>query len=377
MPVLDPDALIEDRTNAIRLAHYGQPIEHEKAQLDLSGGVDSAVMAALLVDALGPQSVILVHSAIHTDPAATARAEALAAALNCPLINVEMTGFYDDFLMLAEEVIAARYGVQQLAEAHARCDQDKTVLGSIRSTLRAPIGRAFNRLLGGGLRHGTGNECEDRFLRFYQKGGDGEVDSNPLAMLSKTEVYQLAFALGNRMACAREMRAIIEATPTPDLWGEGTAHSDESELLQVTGAPFTYGRINPETGKVLSYGTIECMNRFLDMPLSGFRDFPFENEVDTVESLMFGDASFRAVVRPDQNRSEAEHQESCDFLGGLLGRARASGLFKSPDSTLLGLLFATIRMEYQTRHKANNLPTYGTRKDLIEQGILTNDLLML
>ena len=40
-------------------------------------------------------------------------------------------------------------------------------------------------MTGNGLRHGTGNECEDRWLRFYQKGGDGEVDSNPIAMLSK------------------------------------------------------------------------------------------------------------------------------------------------------------------------------------------------
>ena len=78
------------------------------------------------------------------------------------------------------------------AELDTRVAKDPTILGSIRSCIRAPIGRGFNRMTGGGIRHGTGNECEDRFLRFYQKGGDGEVDTNPIAMLSKGEVYQVA-----------------------------------------------------------------------------------------------------------------------------------------------------------------------------------------
>ena len=70
---------------------------------------------------------------------------------------------------------------------------------------------------GGGIRHGTGNECEDRFLRFYQKGGDGEVDTNPIAMLSKGEVFQLARGLG-------VPQRVLQALPSPDLWGVGEQH---------------------------------------------------------------------------------------------------------------------------------------------------------
>jgi len=120
------------------------------------------------------------------------------------------------------------------------------------------LGRFMNRLAGSGIRHGTGNEDEDRWLRFYQKGGDGEVDTNPLAMLSKGEVYQLAVAL----KCPDE---IIEAMPTPDLWGEGEGHNDEAELKKLSGVDWTYSRVDPKTGEYLRVGTIERMSRFWDV----------------------------------------------------------------------------------------------------------------
>jgi NH3-dependent NAD+ synthetase len=110
-------------------------------------------------------------------------------------------------------------------EIQDRMKGDPTIMGSIRSTLRAPWGRAANRLSGGGIRHGTGNEDEDRVLRFYQKGGDGEVDSNPISMLSKGEVFQLGIALG-------VPRSILSARPSPDLWGVGEEHNDEEDSVK-------------------------------------------------------------------------------------------------------------------------------------------------
>ena len=347
MTVLLPQELIDNRVTALRKAHKDAGIE--KAELDISGGVDSAVMACLLVEALGPESVILVHSSIDTNPAQTARAKALADAIHCPMLHVDLGDIYERFISIAGAAIVEAYDTGTLYEVQDRCRRDKTVLGSIRSTLRAPVGRAFNRLLGGGIRHGTGNECEDRFLRFYQKGGDGEVDSNPLAILSKTEVYQLAFALGKRLGVEAEMRSIIEATPSPDLWGVGDNHSDEAELLSWTGAPFTYGRIDPETGRVVRFGTIERVSRFLDTIAEITQDYCTMEYV-----LFFSDPDWDCV----------------------LGKARDSGLFTGlADDTILNLLQAARKAERSTRHKVNpNCPTYGDRATLVRSGILTDAL---
>ena len=273
---------------------------------------------------------------------------------------------------MAGAAIVRSHGTQVLDEVYARREADKTILGSVRSTLRAPVGRMFNRMMGGGIRHGTGNECEDRFLRFYQKGGDGEVDSNPLAMLSKTEVYQLAFALGQRFDgvalgktlmdhdltddddCAhasRAYKATIEATPSPDLWGEGDGHSDEAELLAMTGAPFTYGRIDPLTGSPTSYGTIERVSRFLDEYESRGMQGPLINE-----SILF----------------TADRVNESDLYKAV----KRSAAFAGMDYALVDkLLYAARKVERQTRHKANpNIPTYGSREDLVDAGILTNRL---
>jgi len=349
MPVLKPQALLDERINAIRAVHLNTSIK--RAELDLSGGIDSAAMAGILVLALGPENVTLVHSRMSTNPEQTARAQALADGLACPLVNIDLSGIYNS---LAQEMIrsltAAGYSYEDI---HTRCQADPTIQGSIRSTLRAPVGRGFNRLTGGGLRYGTGNECEDRFLRFYQKGGDGEVDNNPMAFLSKGEVYQLAVAIAQRVPkVAAAMRATIAATPSPDLWGTGDGHSDEAELLSWTGAPFTYSRVDPDTGEYTSVGTIERVARFLDLPAAvadGTGD-------DRIEDDLFDD--------------DGTHWPF------LVTVAKRSGLFDDfSRSEVETLLMAARKVERITRHKENpNCPTYGDRESLVTEGILTNNL---
>lgn len=347
MPVLDAERLIDERVVALAAAHRVAGIP--RAELDLSGGVDSAVVAGLLVLALGPEHVTLVYSGIHSNPASLERACAIAKALACPLAVLDLGNLCDD---LVAKVIAGldEAGTTSLAAIRARMIADPTILGSIRSTLRAPVGRAANRLSGGGIRHGTGNEDEDRWLRFYQKGGDGEVDSNPIAFLSKGEVYQLAFALGQRFDRAA-FRAVIEAMPSPDLWAVGDLHADERELASWLGAPFTYSRIDPDTGAYRSVGTIERVSRFLDR----IHSTP-DGGLITGEALLFDDL-------------EPVWLE-------VLARALASGLFRGLDPDIIqALLRGARKAERATRHKLNpNCPTYGNRRDLVEEGILTNDL---
>jgi NH3-dependent NAD+ synthetase len=63
MPVVDAKALIDERVGAIRRYHEGTGLD--RAELDLSGGIDSAVMAGLLLLALGQEALTLsIHRLI-------------------------------------------------------------------------------------------------------------------------------------------------------------------------------------------------------------------------------------------------------------------------------------------------------------------------
>lgn len=359
MPVINAAALIDNRVAAIRKAHEEAGIA--RAELDLSGGIDSAVMAGLLVLALGPENVTLAHTRMSTAGPQTKRAKNLATCLGCRLADGEFTGAFN--VIVEEALNSLENAGYDRAEIDARVAADPTILGSIRSTLRAPLGRAYNRLTGGGIRHGTGNECEDRWLRFYQKGGDGEVDSNPIAMLSKGEVYQLAFALGRRIdkendrdaVAETAFRTIIEAVPSPDLWGTGDGHSDEDEIgdyldfdAKALGLTW-YSYIDLETGEYTKVGLIERVSRFLDTLMV------FEHGDRTSGDVLFGE-----TVVWERLLTHGRSTVCMDRLSPL----RQDQLFR-----------AVRKAEAATRHKMNpNCPSYGTREELVEAGILTNDL---
>ncbi len=67
---------------------------------------------------------------------------------------------------------------------------------------------------------GTGNKVEDFGVGFFTKYGDGGVDIGPIADLMKTEVYEVARALG-------VMDAIVEAAPTDGLWQDNRSDEDQ------------------------------------------------------------------------------------------------------------------------------------------------------
>ena len=331
MPVLNTHALIENRVHALRTYHDHTGIP--RAELDVSGGVDSAVMLQLVCRALTPARVTAVFTGIHSSADSRDRARAAAQVCQVPLVEVEMTEVFERLQStLLTAMQDAGYDREEIV---TRMREDPAVAGSIRSCLRAPVGRGVNRMAGGGIRHGTGNECEDRFLRFYQKGGDGEVDSNPIAMLSKGEVFQLGHALG-------VPRSILEAVPSPDLHGNGAAHNDEDELRALYGVSWTYSKVDPDDGQYRFVGSIERMARLLDET--------------GVESLLFGDPVL----------SEAALDQIVST-----GLERAFAGFS--DTEVRDLVLSARGIERSTRHKVNpNCPTYGTRSDLLAAEILTD-----
>jgi NAD+ synthetase len=335
MPVLDTQALIDDRVSAIRRVHEGTGIA--RAELDVSGGIDSATVLGLLSRALGPDKVTAVYSSIQSSESSRERAREAAKAFGVSLVELDLSEAFD--LIISESRRGLERAGYDLTEIDARTAADGTILGSIRSCLRAPVGRGLNRMTGGGLRHGTGNECEDRWLRFFQKGGDGEVDSNPIAMLSKGEVYQLSRALG-------VPRLVVDALPSPDLQGSGDAHNDEDELKSASGGvEWTYSRIDFDSGDYVKVGTIELLSRLLDLDEEG---------------LLFGEVD---PFTADGGGSERLLELSARIFADYSRELR------------LGFLKSARRWEAITRHKMNpNCPSYGSRCCLLAAGILTNSM---
>jgi len=342
MPVLDAQALADNRMEAIRVFH--KALDMPRAEIDVSGGVDSAVMLLLLAQTLGPDNITAVYSDIHSSKETRSHARMVAKVSGVRLCEIEATYGYGAIVQATLQSFAdAGY---DMAEIETRMKADPTIAGSLRSTLRAPLGRFANRVMGGGIRHGTGNECEDRWLRFFQKGGDGEVDTNPLAMLSKGEVYQLALVLG-------VPHEIIEAVPTPDLWDVGNDHTDEDELTQLSGGvPWTYSRINVETGEYRKVGTIERMSRFLDSSDSNRTSVDREGNAWPISDWLLNASRGALSVY-------AEH---------LSDRLTQFGLSREH-------LISAMTWERTTRHKMNpNIPTLGTRRELLDARILTDEL---
>jgi len=341
MPVLNVAALIDERIEALRAYHQNAGLP--RAELDLSGGIDSAVMAGLLTLALGRDKVTMVYSSINSGATTQRRAAALAEALGAPLVVHDLTPTYE--AMTAAMIDNLEVAGWDRAEVENRIASDPTIMGSIRSCLRAPLGRGYLRFTGNGIRHGTGNECEDRWLRFYQKGGDGEVDTNPVAMLSKGEIYQLAHGLGLRLNAVAAYADILVAPPTPELWGTEASHTDEDEIgsyLGVTNSGHTfYSYVDPTSGAYTHVGLIERVARFADQTPALFGD-------DTDDEM----------------------------LAALITGAVDAPCFAGVDGvTIDRLLRAARRAERNTRHKWNPAcPTLGERAPLVAAGILTDEL---
>jgi len=369
MPVLNPEGLMNERVESIRSYHRDAGVG--RAVVLVSGGVDSAVILGLCAKALGAGNVAASFVGLNSSQDSLDRARAVSKAFDTRLIELDLTGTFqavlEHVLLGVEESYPAgpwyggpglkSPGKRALDQVEGNLDKDPTILGSLRSCLRAPIGDLLNRLFGASIFHGTGNEDEDRVIRFFNKRGDGAVDTNPIEMLSKGEVFQLAHQLGVP-AC------ILNARPSPDLWGKGEAHNDEDEIksfLRLADIQMPmYSYVNYATGQYKNAGLIERVHRLLDLDV----------QANNLWSLGF---DFRPSVEMVLFQNETITDQWWDILV-----QTAHPMFPHAEFTysqVREILSAFRRVEKITRHKKNdNIPTLGTRKDLVERGLLTNTL---
>jgi NAD+ synthase len=169
-----------------------------KAVLGLSGGIDSAVVAYLAAEALGKENVLAVLM-----PYKTSSPKSAADAM----LVVEQLG-------IRHELVEITPMVDPLLDA----SMDPVRKGNVMARTRMIV--LYDRSAREqGLVIGTSNKTEI-LLGYGTQFGDTACGLNPVGDLYKTQIWQLAEALG-------VPRAIIEKKPTADLW-EG--QTDEQEL---------------------------------------------------------------------------------------------------------------------------------------------------
>jgi len=166
----------------------------------LSGGIDSAVVGALCVKALGSAKVLgLMLPSDHTPDEDKEDAGALA----------------DSWGIRAESIPISKM-VKSLIDS-AGVEGTKIARANVEARVRMVILYYYANALGY-LVAGTGDRSES-LLGYFTKGGDGQVDFLPIAHLYKTQVRALGAHLGLP-------RKIVEKPASPQLW-PGQKASDE------------------------------------------------------------------------------------------------------------------------------------------------------
>lgn len=210
----------------------------EGCVVGLSGGVDSAVTAALSARAT-PGRVVGLLLPCHSAPEDEADARAAAEAIGIPTLRFPLDEAYDALRATLETGVRAGRSAGAL-RGEAAAPAVAEARGRIAAANLKPRLRMLTLYYVANLLNylvvGTGNRSELE-VGYFTKYGDGGVDLLPLGNCTKRDVRALAGVLGIP-------RRIIDRTPTAGLWpgqtdeGEmGLSYEDLDRYLETGEAP--------------------------------------------------------------------------------------------------------------------------------------------
>ncbi|MEA2577553.1 MAG: synthase [Chloroflexota bacterium] len=224
----------------------------ERTVLGLSGGIDSAVVAYLAAEAVGPEQLLCVLMPYRTSsPASRSDAEEVVRRLGTASELVDISPMVDGYFGPDTDASPLRRG-NFMARMRMSVLYDRSVTW-------------------GGLVVGTGNKTES-LIGYTTVFGDSACAFNPIGDLYKSQVRQLAAALG-------VPDSIIAKAPSADLWPDQT---DEGE------GGFSY----PELDRLL-FWRIDKRRSIDEVVALGFE----RSLVERVDKMVAG-AEFKRQVPP-------------------------------------------------------------------------------
>lgn len=161
-----------------------------RAVVGLSGGLDSALSAYLAARALGPENVLVLRLPYETSsPSSLADAQLVVDDLGVPANTIDITPIVQPFFAVSPDITPTRMG---------------NVMARARMFILYDRSAAWNALV-----VGTSNKTE-LLLGYGTIYGDMASALNPIGDLYKTQVRQLARALG-------VPQPILDKPPSADL----------------------------------------------------------------------------------------------------------------------------------------------------------------
>jgi NAD+ synthase len=182
--------------------------DFSRAVINLSGGLDSSLSCYLAVDALGAENVVaLCLPYSSSTPDSAEHAKLVIDTLGVQSHTIPITSMVDGLINLYPDMDRVRRG---------------NIMARMRMIVLYDQSQAIHA-----LPVGTGNKTEI-LLGYTTLYGDSASAINPLGDLYKTQVRQLAKAVG-------VPQVILDKPPTADLW---LGQTDEGEL------GFTYAEVD-------------------------------------------------------------------------------------------------------------------------------------
>lgn len=211
---------------------YARKCGFSSALVGLSGGIDSAVVAALAARALGPGKVTGVSMpSMYSSPGSMTDAEALAKNLGIRLLKIPITDIFEGFRVALREAFAAGPGDASLA--------NQNLQSRIRGTLLMALSNKEGSLL---LSTGNKSEMSVGYCTLY---GDMNGGLAALADLPKKAVYEIAGWMNAR----REVipLASIEKPPSAELKPDQTDQDDlpPYDLVDAVIGAYVERRLDP------------------------------------------------------------------------------------------------------------------------------------
>lgn len=213
-----------------------------KAVLGLSGGLDSAVVAALCVRALGKENVTGICMPYRTsNPSSLNDAVAVAENLGINKRTLEISATVDAF-----------------AQSNMVNDEKSkaTRLGNIMARVRMITVFDYSASEGS-IVFGTGNKSEI-CLGYFTLFGDGASAINPIGSIYKTDIFELAkyLSLPER---------VINKAPSADLF-EGQTDENEIGFSYIEMDPVIHAitELGMKPGEIIEKGHDEKLVKLVD-----------------------------------------------------------------------------------------------------------------